>query len=156
MARKEDDDCVEEEKEETRPPPNPSRGKAEPTRIEIHTPDTDSADETVKVDVQPPALPSDQVPDPPDEVRHVLRPKGTSGEDHWKRVEREEKPKTNWSPTSKVASGAAAGNVAVILLWIAAEANLDVPPEVAGAFAALLSLAVAYLVPEGTKLGRGE
>ena len=38
-----------------------------------------------------------------------------------------------------------------VLVWIAGEFGLDVPPEVATAFAALLITAAYWVVPEGTR-----
>lgn len=51
-------------------------------------------------------------------------------------------------PTRKIGSGAAAGFVTVIVVWIASQAGVDIPPEVASAFTGLLTIGTGYLVPE--------
>lgn len=48
-------------------------------------------------------------------------------------------------PQPKVAAAGIAGSVSLILVWAAGLAGLDVPPEVAAAFTAILSFAAGYL-----------
>lgn len=56
-------------------------------------------------------------------------------------------------PTRKVGSGALAGAVTVIVLWIInAATGVDVPPEVASAITFVLMFAASYFVPEGELL----
>lgn len=56
-------------------------------------------------------------------------------------------------PTRKVGSGALAGAVTVIVLWIINTATgVEVPPEVASAITFLLMFAASYFVPEGSLL----
>ena len=47
-------------------------------------------------------------------------------------------------PTQKVAAAGAAGSVTVIVVWIAGLLGLEVPPEVASAFTALISFGAGY------------
>jgi hypothetical protein len=51
-------------------------------------------------------------------------------------------------PTRKVGAAGVGGMAAVILVWVAGLLGLDVPPEVATAFAGLLAFGAGYLVPE--------
>lgn len=55
----------------------------------------------------------------------------------------------NIKPTEKVQAGGYAGSAAIVLLWIAGQLGLDVPPEIAGAFVLLLSGAAAWIKREG-------
>lgn len=48
-------------------------------------------------------------------------------------------------PTEKVAAAGIAGAITVILVWIAGEAGVVVPPEVASAFTTLVAFAAAYM-----------
>lgn len=51
-------------------------------------------------------------------------------------------------PTAKVTVGSLAGAVAVVLVWVASLAGLDVPPEVAAALTLIIGGVAAYLMPE--------
>lgn len=54
--------------------------------------------------------------------------------------------RSSWSaPTPQVATGAAGGAGAVIVVYVASLFGLDVPAEPAAAFAVLLSFAASYL-----------
>lgn len=48
-------------------------------------------------------------------------------------------------PQPKVAAAGIAGAVAVLVVWGASIAGLDVPPEVSAAFATVLSFAAGYI-----------
>ena len=48
-------------------------------------------------------------------------------------------------PTPKVAAGGVGGAAALILIWVASLAGIEVPAEVAAAFAVLLSFGAGYL-----------
>jgi hypothetical protein len=47
----------------------------------------------------------------------------------------------------KPAAAAVASPLAIVLVWVASEVGLEVPPEVAAAFVALLIAAAYYIVP---------
>ncbi len=49
--------------------------------------------------------------------------------------------------TPKVATGALAGAVSVILVWIITKCGLDVPPEISSAFTTVISASSAYFAP---------
>lgn len=51
-------------------------------------------------------------------------------------------------PTVKVTSGGLAGMLMILLVWVAGEFGLEVPPEVASAATVLITAGVAYLVKE--------
>lgn len=53
------------------------------------------------------------------------------------------------APTQKVAAAGAAGSVTIILVWVAGLLGLDVPPEVASAFTALVAVGAGYLRKSG-------
>lgn len=53
------------------------------------------------------------------------------------------------APTQKVAAAGAAGSLTVILVWIAGLLGLDVPPEVASAFTALVAFGAGYVRKSG-------
>lgn len=55
---------------------------------------------------------------------------------------------TNWNP--KVQAVGATGPVAIIIVWIAGQLGLDMPPEVAAAFAALLLTVAGWIMPVAT------
>jgi hypothetical protein len=67
------------------------------------------------------------------------------------RVPRRNQPTAK--PTTKVATGGAAGAVTVLAVWGASLAGVDVPPEAASAFTTVVTLAAAYLVP--SSYGKG-
>lgn len=53
------------------------------------------------------------------------------------------------APTRKVASGGIAAAITVVIVWVlGAFFDVDVPPEVASAFTAIIAFATSYLVPE--------
>jgi hypothetical protein len=47
----------------------------------------------------------------------------------------------------KPAAAAVASPLAIVLVWVAGEFDLSVPPEVAAAFVALMIAAAYYIVP---------
>ncbi len=49
--------------------------------------------------------------------------------------------------TPKVATGALAGAVSVILVWIITKFGIDVPPEIASAFTTVVSALSSYFAP---------
>ncbi len=49
--------------------------------------------------------------------------------------------------TPKVATGALAGAVSVILVWIITKWGIDVPPEIASAFTTVISAGSSYFAP---------
>ncbi len=49
----------------------------------------------------------------------------------------------------KVAAGAAAGAVTVVLVWCLSLLGVEVPVEVASAITVIISLAAAYVRPQG-------
>ena len=51
-------------------------------------------------------------------------------------------------PTRKVATGGAVGIVATIIAWSLAQAGVDMPTEVAVAFASALIFLAQYFIPE--------
>ena len=57
------------------------------------------------------------------------------------------------APTTKVPNKPAAAGVAspalIVLIWVAGQFGLDVPPEVAAAFVALLVSLAYWVVPAG-------
>lgn len=58
---------------------------------------------------------------------------------------RAEATSTGLAPQPKVAAGGIAGAVALVLVWVAGLAGLDVPAEVAAAVVMVLSFAASYL-----------
>lgn len=50
--------------------------------------------------------------------------------------------------SSKVAAGGVAGALSIVLVWVASLFGLIIPDFVAQAFTVLISVAVAYIVPE--------
>jgi hypothetical protein len=67
------------------------------------------------------------------------------------RVPRHNQPSAR--PTTKVATGGAAGAVTVLAVWGASLAGVDVPPEAASAFTTFVTFAAAYMVP--SSYGKG-
>jgi len=51
-------------------------------------------------------------------------------------------------PTPKVAAAGVGGSLAVVIVWVAGIAGVEVPAEVAAAIALLLSFAAGYLKRE--------
>ncbi len=51
------------------------------------------------------------------------------------------------SLTPKVATGALAGAVSVIVVWIISKFGMDVPPEIASAFTTVISAGSSYFAP---------
>ncbi len=49
--------------------------------------------------------------------------------------------------TPKVATGALAGAVSVILVWIITKCGIEVPPEIASAFTTVISALAGYFAP---------
>ncbi len=49
--------------------------------------------------------------------------------------------------TPKVATGALAGAVSVILVWIITKFGIEVPPEIASAFTTVVSAASSWFAP---------
>lgn len=47
-------------------------------------------------------------------------------------------------PRKKVAAGAGAGGASILVIWIASQFGLDVPPEVASAFTTLVGTLAGY------------
>lgn len=62
-----------------------------------------------------------------------------------------EPPRTDWAPQPKVAAAAVTVPFSGLVLWIAGELGVVMPPQVAGEVAVLVALLVAYLVPNGDK-----
>jgi hypothetical protein len=56
-------------------------------------------------------------------------------------------------PNTKVGAGGIGGALASIIVWGVSLAGVDVPAEVAAAFATVVSFAVGYLVPEKSQGG---
>lgn len=50
-------------------------------------------------------------------------------------------------PVPKVAAAGIGGAIAAVLVWIAHVSGLDMPPEVAAAFATIVSFGAGYLQP---------
>lgn len=48
-------------------------------------------------------------------------------------------------PTPKVAAGGIFGAAAIVIVWIAGQFGVEVPPEVAAAFTVLLGSGAAYI-----------
>jgi hypothetical protein len=58
------------------------------------------------------------------------------------------KPKESWVPTQKTTGGAFGGALAVVLIWVLkVTTHVEMPPEIAAAFAVVVTSAVAYLIP---------
>lgn len=55
----------------------------------------------------------------------------------------------NLKPTEKVQAGGYAGAASLVLLWLAGQLGIDLPPEVAGALVLLVAGAGAWLKTEG-------
>src|SRR5262249_17428466 len=54
----------------------------------------------------------------------------------------------NVLPTQKVAAGALAGALSIILVWVARQfAHVEIPAEVASPFTTVLTFGVSYLTP---------
>ncbi len=49
--------------------------------------------------------------------------------------------------TPKVAVGALAGAISVILVWIITKCGIEVPPEIASAFTTVISALASYFTP---------
>ena len=49
------------------------------------------------------------------------------------------------TPTSKVAAAGIAGAASIVLVWLLGLTGVEVPPEVAAAFTALLSFATGWI-----------
>lgn len=60
------------------------------------------------------------------------------------------KARSSWgdAPTQKVAAGGAASAAAVLIVFIADQLGLEIPPEAAAAIATLLGFAGAYIKRE--------
>jgi putative flippase GtrA len=55
---------------------------------------------------------------------------------------------TSWAPDRKVLAGGGLGtSAAVIVSWLLRENGVDVPAEVSAAMGSLISILVAYLIP---------
>lgn len=63
-----------------------------------------------------------------------------------KKVETYDQPTA--APTAKIAASGIGGSVSVVLIWLAGMAGIEVPPEVAGAVATIISFFSGYLVRE--------
>lgn len=58
--------------------------------------------------------------------------------------------RSSWGgPEPKVAAGGAAGAVTVLVVFIAGQLGLEVPPEAAAALTTLLAFGAGYLTPRG-------
>lgn len=55
----------------------------------------------------------------------------------------------NLKPTEKVQAGGYAGAGSLVLLWLAGQLGINLPPEVAGALVLLVAGAGAWLKTEG-------
>lgn len=55
-------------------------------------------------------------------------------------------------PTRKVTAGTLAAAVSVIAVWVAGQAGLEVPAEVASAFTTLLGFIAAYFIHDGVQV----
>ena len=53
----------------------------------------------------------------------------------------------NLAPTPKVATGALAGALSVIIIWILGQFHINVPPEIASAFTTVISAGASYFAP---------
>ena len=60
------------------------------------------------------------------------------------------------TPTPKVAAAGISGAVALILVWAAGLFGLEVPPEVAAAFAVILAFVAGYLKTDVSSPGKHE
>lgn len=49
------------------------------------------------------------------------------------------------APTEKVAAAGIAGSLTVLLVWLAGQAGIEVPPEVASAVTTLVAFVAGYL-----------
>jgi hypothetical protein len=54
----------------------------------------------------------------------------------------------NVQPTKKVGSGAIAGAIVVLIMWVLAINHIDIPPTVATAIPVVVTFAVSWLVAE--------
>lgn len=52
------------------------------------------------------------------------------------------------TPQPKVVAGGVAGALTIVLVWVAGQFGVDVPPEVASAFTVLVSFAAGYFKAE--------
>lgn len=53
-----------------------------------------------------------------------------------------------WSPQPKIGAAGASGALTVVLVWVAGEMGLTMPPEIAASVAALIAMTAGYLVPD--------
>lgn len=60
----------------------------------------------------------------------------------------------NLAPTSKVTATGTAGAAALVLIWTLGQFGIQMPAEVAAAFAVLLATAAGYLKTERSGKGR--
>jgi len=54
----------------------------------------------------------------------------------------------NLAPTPKVATGALAGALSIIIIWILGQFHIVIPPEVASAFTTVFSALASYIAPK--------
>lgn len=54
---------------------------------------------------------------------------------------------TRYAPVPKVAAGTTGGAIATVVIWIAAQFDLTMPPEAAAGIATLATLILAYIAP---------
>lgn len=52
-----------------------------------------------------------------------------------------------FAPTPKVAVGALAGSLSVIIVWIVGQFGINIPPEIGSAFTTVISALGSYLAP---------
>lgn len=56
-----------------------------------------------------------------------------------------EHPQSNLRPQKKVAAAGVAGALTILLVYVAGEFGLDIPPEIGAAAATLIAFAAAYI-----------
>lgn len=61
---------------------------------------------------------------------------------------------SNHTPNRKVTGAGLSGALAIILVWAAGLGGVEVPAEVGAAFATVISVGTAYLLPEHARDGR--
>ena len=57
-------------------------------------------------------------------------------------------PTTSWAPTAKVAVGALAGAVTLIVVQVMGHYGLRLSPEAGGAITTVITFAIQYMTPE--------
>ena len=57
-------------------------------------------------------------------------------------------PTTSWAPTAKVAVGALAGAVTLILVQVMGHYGFKLTPEIGGAITTVITFGIQYMAPE--------